>query len=111
MSRTVRAVHRTFLALSCAEHPPQTEPGHEPARKEPPMSDHQLIEAPKRRGGLIAVVAIIVIAVIAALIYFLTTGDDDDTTGGSTNAAATSKTVKIGVVGASDPYWAVYKDA
>ena len=71
------------------------------------MSD-QLIEAPrKKKGGLIAVVAVVVIAIIAALAYVLTSGDDD-----SPSAAATSgKTVKIGVVGASDPYWDVYTKA
>ncbi len=71
------------------------------------MSD-QLIEAPrKKRGGLIAVVAVVVIAIVAALVYVLTSGDDD-----SSSAAGTSgKTVRIGVVGASDPYWKVYKKA
>ncbi|MBD8606674.1 methionine ABC transporter substrate-binding protein [Aeromicrobium sp. CFBP 8757] len=71
------------------------------------MSD-QLIEAPKKkRGGLIAVVAIVVIAIIAAVAYALTSGDDD-----TSSAAGTSgKTVRIGVVGASDPYWDVYQKA
>ncbi len=71
------------------------------------MSDH-LIEAPKKkRGGLIAVVAVVVIAIIAAIVYALTSGDDD-----TSSAAGTSgKTVRIGVVGASDPYWEVYKKA
>lgn len=70
------------------------------------MSD-QLIEAPKsKRGPVVAVVAVIVIAVIAALVYFLTK-DDDTTAAGGTSG----KTVRIGVVGASDPYWDVYKKA
>lgn len=67
------------------------------------MSEN-LIEVPKKNRGLLAVVAVIVIAVVAALVFFLTRGDDDA-------AAAGGKTVKIGVVGASDPYWAVFKDA
>ena len=67
------------------------------------MSEN-LIEAPKKNRGLIAVVAIVVIAVVAALAFFLTRGDDDA-------AAAEGKTVKIGVVGASDPYWAEYAKA
>jgi D-methionine transport system substrate-binding protein len=71
------------------------------------MSD-QLIEAPrKKRGGLIAVVAVVVIAVVAALAYVLTSGDDDS----SSTAGTSGKTVRIGVVGASDPYWKVYKKA
>jgi D-methionine transport system substrate-binding protein len=70
------------------------------------MSD-QLIEAPrKKRGGLVAVVAVVVIAIVAALAYVLTSGDDD-----SKAAGTSGKTVRIGVVGASDPYWQVYKKA
>jgi D-methionine transport system substrate-binding protein len=70
------------------------------------MSD-QLIEAPKKkRGGLIAVVAVVVIAAVAAVAYVLTSGDDD-----SSAAGTSGKTVRIGVVGASDPYWKVYKKA
>ena len=42
------------------------------------------------------------IAVVAAVAFFTTRGDD---------AVAGGKTVKIGVVGASDPYWADFKDA
>lgn len=70
------------------------------------MSEN-LIEAPKKKGGLIAVVAVIVIAVVAALVFFSTRGDDDAAAAGG----KTAKTVKIGVVGASDPYWAVFKKA
>ncbi|MFC5675862.1 MetQ/NlpA family ABC transporter substrate-binding protein [Aeromicrobium endophyticum] len=70
------------------------------------MSD-QLIEAPrKKRGGLIAAVAVVVIAIVAALAYVLTSGDDDSSASGTSG-----KTVRIGVVGASDPYWTVYKKA
>lgn len=69
------------------------------------MSD-QLIEAPgKKRGPLVAVIAVVVIAIIAALVYFLTKDDDDKASGTS------GPTVKIGVVGASDPYWKVYEKA
>ena len=59
----------------------------------------QLIEAPKKRRGLIAVVAVVLIALIAGGGYALASGGDD------------KKTIKIGVVGASDPYWDVYKKA
>jgi D-methionine transport system substrate-binding protein len=70
------------------------------------MSD-QLIEAPKKkRGGLIAVVAVVLIAIVAAVAYVLTSGDDD-----SSAAGTSGKTVRIGVVGASDPYWKIYKKA
>lgn len=67
------------------------------------MSEN-LIEAPKKNRGLVAVVAVVVIAVVAALAFFLTRGGDDA-------AAAEGKTVKLGVVGASDPYWAEYTKA
>jgi len=72
------------------------------------MSD-QLIEAPKRRGPLYAIIAVVVIAVIAALVLVLTRGDDeDDSAAGGTTSGPT---VKIGVVGASDPYWETYEKA
>jgi D-methionine transport system substrate-binding protein len=74
------------------------------------MSDNQLIEAPaKKRGALIAVVAVVVIAIIVALVYFLAKDDSDDTANGGSGTSG--ETVKIGVVGASDPYWKVYRDA
>jgi len=71
------------------------------------MSD-QLIEAPRKsRGPLLAVVAVVVIAIIAVIAYVVTRDGDD-----SSSAAGTSgKTVRIGVVGASDPYWDVYTKA
>jgi D-methionine transport system substrate-binding protein len=72
------------------------------------MSD-QLIEAPKKkRGPLVAVVAVVVIAVVAALVYFVTRDGDDES---SASSGTSGKTVRIGVVGASDPYWDVYKKA
>jgi hypothetical protein len=75
------------------------------------MSD-QLIEAPKKkRGGLIAVVAVVVIAIVAAIVFFLTRSDADESADGAGDGATSGKTVRIGVVGASDPYWEVYKDA
>lgn len=61
------------------------------------------IEAPKRRGPLVAAV-VAVLVVIALVAFFLTRGDDDASANGG-------KTVKIGVVGASDPYWKTYADA
>jgi D-methionine transport system substrate-binding protein len=65
------------------------------------MSDN-LIEAPKRRGPLYAIIALVAIVVVLAG-FLIFGGDDSDADAG--------KTVKIGVVGASDPYWADYKKA
>jgi D-methionine transport system substrate-binding protein len=65
------------------------------------MSDN-LIEAPKRRGPLYAIIALVAIVVVLAG-FLIFGGDDSDAKGG--------KTVKIGVVGASDPYWADYTKA
>ncbi len=59
----------------------------------------QIIEAPKKRRGLLALIAIVLIALIAGGGFALANGSDDE------------KTVRIGVVGASDPYWDVYKKA
>jgi len=59
----------------------------------------QLIEAPKKRRGLFALIAVAVLAVLAGSGYALASGGEDQ------------KAVRIGVVGASDPYWAVYKKA
>ncbi|WP_019144663.1 MetQ/NlpA family ABC transporter substrate-binding protein [Aeromicrobium massiliense] len=67
------------------------------------MSEPNLIEAPKRRGPLVAVVVVVVLAVIAAIVFLATRGDDD--------AAAGATKVKLGVVGASDPYWEDFKKA
>ena len=61
------------------------------------MSD-QLIEAPKKKGGLFALIAVVV-AVLLAAGFVATRGGDDQ------------KAIKIGVVGASDPYWATYEKA
>lgn len=62
-------------------------------------SDQNLIEAPKKRTGLIIAIVVVVLALIAAGVFALTRGGGDD------------ETVRIGVVGASDPYWATYQEA
>lgn len=59
----------------------------------------QLIEAPKKRRGLFALIAVVVLALIAGGAYAAFGAGDD------------KKIVKIGVVGASDPYWATYTKA
>ena len=61
------------------------------------MSD-QLIEAPKKKGRLFALIAVVVVVLLAAG-FVATRGGDDQ------------KAIKIGVVGASDPYWATYEKA
>ena len=57
------------------------------------MSEN-IIEAPKRRGPLYAIAAVLV-AVLVVAGFLIFGGDDSDAKG---------KTVKIGVVGAADPY-------
>lgn len=70
-----------------------TDPSHQ--------SEPTLIEAPKRRGGLVALGALIVVLVIAVGAYLALRGGDDDT---AADGTALTK-VRLGVVGASDPYW------
>lgn len=60
------------------------------------------IEAPKSRLPLIAGIVALVVA-LALVAFFLTRGDD--------STAADGETVRIGVVGASDPYWDEFVDA
>ncbi|MFD1859200.1 methionine ABC transporter substrate-binding protein [Aeromicrobium camelliae] len=62
-------------------------------------SDQNLIEAPKKRTGLIIAIVVVVLALIAGGVFALTRGGGDE------------ETVRIGVVGASDPYWETYKQA
>ncbi|GAA3532496.1 ABC transporter substrate-binding protein [Aeromicrobium flavum] len=60
-------------------------------------SNSPLIEAPKKRGRAIAL-AVAVLVVVAALIAFAVSRGGDDAAEGLTK-------VKLGTVGASDPYW------
>ena len=62
-------------------------------------SDQNLIEAPKKRTGLIIAIVVVVLALIAGGVFALTRGGGDE------------ETVRIGVIGASDPYWEIYKQA
>jgi len=59
----------------------------------------ELIEAPKKRVGLFAVIGVVVVVLVAGIVFAVTRGGDD------------GETVRIGVVGASDPYWETYKQA
>jgi D-methionine transport system substrate-binding protein len=63
------------------------------------MSDQTpLIEAPQRRGRLIAAVVALAVVVIAVVALVVVRNGDDSSAQGLTK-------VKLGVVGASDPYW------
>jgi len=62
-----------------------------------------LIEAPKRRGPVIAAV-VVVLAVVIGLLVWALGGDDEGTESGA-------EKVRLGVVGASDPYWQTFVDA
>lgn len=65
-----------------------------------------VIEAPKRRGRLVAIIVAVALIAAAIVVFALTRGSDDDSAAG-----ADDKTWRIGVVGASDPYWAEYEQA
>jgi D-methionine transport system substrate-binding protein len=66
------------------------------------MSDQTpLIEAPKRRGGLIAALVALLVVVIAVVAVVVGRSGADD--------AGLTK-VRLGVVGASDPYWTTFKN-
>lgn len=60
-----------------------------------------VIEAPKRRGRLAAIVLAVLVVVAAIVGVVATRGGADDS----------AKTWRIGVVGASDPYWSAYEKA
>jgi len=83
------------------------------------MSDQTpLIAAPKKRGKLIAIIAAIAAVVVAVVvgIAIATNNSKAAPTDAASNAITEGKgsaadPVKIGVVGASDPYWADYKKA
>lgn len=75
-----------------------------------------LVEAPKRRGKLYALIGIAVVVVAAVIaIAVAVSGNRSAADGPAANPGAitegkgsASDPVKIGVVGASDPYWADY---
>jgi D-methionine transport system substrate-binding protein len=78
-----------------------------------------LVAAPKKRGKLIAAIiaAIVLIAVIVGVVLAITANNarpaGDSTAPGTVTEGkgSPSDPVKIGVVGASDPYWDEYKQA
>src|SRR5690606_41975286 len=77
-----------------------------------------LIAAPKKRGRLYAIFAAALVVVIAIVvgIFIATNNSNAAPTDAASNAITEGKgsaadPVKIGVVGASDPYWADYVEA
>ncbi|MDM4761619.1 MetQ/NlpA family ABC transporter substrate-binding protein [Galbitalea sp. SE-J8] len=97
------------------------------------MSDQDVtVQPPKRRGPLIAAIVAVVVVIVAAVGIVIgvnannggstaapggaATGDSTDPADDATPIAdgdkgSASNPVKIGVVGASDPYWDLYKQA
>ncbi|MDN4161481.1 MetQ/NlpA family ABC transporter substrate-binding protein [Nocardioides abyssi] len=69
----------------------------------PSTGSTPLIEAPRRRRWPLVLAALVAVAVVVGLLVALTGGDDE--------AAADRRSVRLGVVGASDPYWADFQDA
>ena len=79
-----------------------------------------LVAPPKKRGrlyALIAVAVLVVVAIVIAITVAVGNSGSSDTTAGAGDNAITSglgsadQPVKLGVVGASDPYWDVFSDA
>lgn len=77
-----------------------------------------LIAAPKKRGKLYAIIAAALVVAIAIVVGIVvaTSNSNAAPTDAPSNAitegkGSASDPVKIGVVGASDPYWADYVDA
>lgn len=80
-----------------------------------------LIAAPKKRGKLYTLIAagvVVVIALVSGIVISLNNSQAGPSGAASTSSGeitdgkgSASDPVKIGVVGASDPYWDVYKDA
>lgn len=67
-----------------------------------PPPESGLIDAPRRKRWPLVLAALVALAVVLGLAVTLTGGDDEK---------AAAKAVRIGVVGASDPYWATYEKA
>ena len=67
-----------------------------------PTGSTPLIEAPQRRRWPLWLAALLAVAVVAGLVVWLT---------GSEESTTEAEVVRLGVVGASDPYWATFEDA
>jgi D-methionine transport system substrate-binding protein len=80
-----------------------------------------LVAPPKKRGRLYALIAVAIVVVIAIIVGItIAVGNSgsssDDASGAGDNAiesglGSAAQPVKLGVVGASDPYWDVFTDA
>lgn len=68
-----------------------------------PQNDASLIEAPRSKAPIIAAVIAVLAVVVGVLVFAMNRGDETDGAG--------RVSVKLGVVGASDPYWETYKKA
>jgi len=82
--------------------------------------DNVVLPPKKSKTGLIVgIIAAVIVVVVAAVLIFVNVNRPEATpaAGGGEEGAiesglgSTSEPVKIGVVGASDPYWTVYKEA
>jgi D-methionine transport system substrate-binding protein len=83
-----------------------------------PPNDDSVVLPPKRRntGKVVAIIAAIVVLIVAAVLVVVNLNRPDESTAAGSNAIETGlgsadEPVRIGVVGASDPYWTVYADA
>ena len=86
-------------------------------------SDDQVVLPPKKSktGLIVSIVAAVIVVIVAAVLIIVNVAGAKTTpaaggASGSPDAVASglgseSDPVKIGVVGASDPYWTTYKDA
>ncbi|WP_066913125.1 MetQ/NlpA family ABC transporter substrate-binding protein [Millisia brevis] len=71
-----------------------------------PSPEQPLIEAPKSRLPLIIGAIVAVLAVIGAVVLFVNRGGSDQTSAGGESLT----TVRLGTVGASDPYWETFRE-
>ncbi len=86
--------------------------------EEKSMSDQNVPVAPPRRRGplLAAIIAAVVVVAIVVTIVIVAVNNNASSSSSSSGIAdgekgSASNPVKIGVVGASDPYWDDYKEA
>jgi D-methionine transport system substrate-binding protein len=83
-----------------------------------PPNDDSVVLPPKRRntGKVVAIIAALVVVIVAAVLVVVNLNRSDESTAAGSNAitsglGSADEPVRIGVVGASDPYWTVYADA
>jgi D-methionine transport system substrate-binding protein len=83
-----------------------------------PPNDDSVVLPPKRRntGKVVAIIAALVVVIVAAVLVVVNLNRSEESTAAGSNAitsglGSADEPVRIGVVGASDPYWTVYADA